>query len=187
MKCTACSKDIMKKDVLFTGERLPYCANPMTCSEEHPNSVKNIVERLGAVEMFTEDQLEHNAFENLDVSPEMKERILKVSSKPQSIRLSRIDQAQYILKLQEVKGFSSIAESVRYCIDLAMQVEPIDAAAEKLPVPEPLKLGGNTITIPVVPASVNVNWDEMGKNNEPLVLGESKNTVEKPQEEKFVF
>lgn len=137
MNCTACNKELMKKEPLYTEERLPYCPNPFSCNENHPNSPKNIIERLGAVKMFSEDELEQNIFETLDVSKEMKERIMKVATKPQSIRLSKVDVAYYVLKLQEEKELSSISEAVRYCIEIAMGVEPIDAAMEGLSVPEP--------------------------------------------------
>lgn len=127
MKCTACHKELAKKEVFFTEDRLPYCGNPFTCHEDHPNSVKNIVARGGAVELYTEDELETNLFQNLDVSDEMKERIMKIATKPQSIRLNKVDISHYLIQLQENKDLSSLSEAIRYCVQLAMETEPIDA------------------------------------------------------------
>lgn len=132
MKCTACQKELSKKEVMFTEERNPYCANPFTCNDNHPNSVKNIVARGGAVDLYTEDELEVNLFDKLNVSDEMKERIEKVATKPQSIRLSKIEIAHYLLMLQDQKEFSSISEAVRYCVTRTMEAEPIEAQETKV-------------------------------------------------------
>lgn len=126
MKCTACGKELTRKEALYTEDKLPYCPNPFACSERHPNSVPNIVERKGAVKMFTEEELEINTFDNLNVSDEMRKRIMKVATKPQSIRLFKVDIAYYVLQLQESKGLSSISEAVRYCIEQTMEREPLD-------------------------------------------------------------
>lgn len=125
MKCTACLKDLMKKEVLYTEDRLPYCSNLMECTDNHPNSFKNVLERQGAVKMLTEDELESNVFDNLNVSDEMKDRIVKVATKPQSIRLSKIDIAHYLVQLQESKKFSSLSEAIRHCVVIAMEQEPV--------------------------------------------------------------
>lgn len=137
MKCTACSKELTRKEALYTEDRLPYCPNPFTCNEEHPNSTKNILARQGAIKMFTEDDLETNIFDSLNVTEEMKDRITKVATKPQSIRLSKVDIAYYLIQMQEKKGFNSLSECIRYCVTLAMQYEPVDAAMENLPLPTP--------------------------------------------------
>lgn len=126
MKCSACGRELTKKDVLYTEDRQPFCRNPFDCNDDHPNSAKNIIERSGAVQMYSEEELERNVFDSLHVSDEMKERIMKVATKPQSIRLSKVDIAYYVLWLQERKGFSSLSEAIRYCIQLAMQVEPME-------------------------------------------------------------
>lgn len=126
MKCSACGRELTKKDVLYTEDRRPFCRNPFECNDEHPNSAKNIIERQGTVQMYSEEELERDILENLDISDEIKERVVKLATKPQSIRLSRVDIAYYLIRLQEAKGFSSLSEAIRYCISLAMQVEPIE-------------------------------------------------------------
>lgn len=123
MKCSACGRVLTKKDVLYTEDRRPFCRNPLECNDEHPNSAKNIIERQGTVQMYSEEELDRDVLENLEISDEMKERIIKLATKPQSIRLSRVDIAYYLLRLQEAKGLSSLSEVIRYCISLAMQVE----------------------------------------------------------------
>lgn len=125
MRCSACGRELTKKDVLYTEDRRPFCRNPFDCNDEHPNSAKNIIERQGTVQMYTEEELERGILESLEISDEMKERIVKLAVKPQSIRLSRVDIAYYLLRLQEKKDISSLSEAIRYCIRLAMQVEPM--------------------------------------------------------------
>lgn len=153
MKCLACSKDLNKKEVVFTEDKKAYCINPFTCNTAHPNSPENILERGGAVKMYTDEELENNLFERLDVSQEMKDRILKIATKPQSIRLSKYEIAFYLLQLQETKGFSSISESVRYCIEYTMQHEPVE-------IPQ------------IENRIVEVNLDEEKPEQEPLFAGE---------------
>lgn len=136
MKCSACGRELTKKDVLYTEDRRPFCRNPFECNDEHPNSAKNIIERQGTVQMYSEEELERDILESLEISDEMKERIVKLSVKPQSIRLSRVDIAYYLLRLQETKGFSSLSEAIRYCIQLAMQVEPVEHTFTEEPVTE---------------------------------------------------
>jgi hypothetical protein len=97
MKCTACAKELIKKDTLYTEDKYPFCINPYTCNDNHPNSIKHVLERQGAVRLFTEDELENVTFQSLNVTEEMKERIMKVATKPQSIRLSKLEIAHYLI------------------------------------------------------------------------------------------
>jgi hypothetical protein len=102
----------------------------------HPNSVRNIIARGAAVRMFTEEELEVNIFDKYSISDEMKERVMKVANKPQSIRLSKYEIAYYLLQLQATKELASISEAVRYCVNLAMEQEPIEEAVDTVPVDE---------------------------------------------------
>lgn len=179
MKCTACNKDLNKKEIVYTEDRQPYCQNPFTCNDDHPNSVKNILARGGAANLYTEDELENNIFERLNITPEMKERILRVATKPQSIRLSKYEIAHYLLAKQDEKDLSSISEAVRYCVQLAMEMEPIGSprSIQVRPAPEPelqvfqeaaeksaeelQEEAKQKITIPDMPKSINVDWDNL--------------------------
>lgn len=178
MKCTACEKELAKKEALYTEDKLPYCVNPFTCNDQHPNSVENIVARKGAVKMFTEDELESNTFDNLNVTQEMKERIMKVATKPQSIRLFKVDIAYYVLQLKESKNLASISEAVRYCIEKTMEDEPLDHVPSEPDessddvmeteitfddTPEPVKAVIKKPTVKVVPKSINVDWNEIDR------------------------
>lgn len=170
-KCTACLKELGKKEVMFTEDKQPYCINPFTCNDLHPNSVQNIVARGGAVKMFTEEELETSIFDRFNISDELKERIMKVANKPQSIRLSKYEIAYYLLQLQAYKELSSISEAVRYCVNLAMKQEPIEVPLESLPSEEssdntPPRVveasqTGIKFVVPDMPKSINVNWNEV--------------------------
>lgn len=171
MRCTACNKELNKKEVVYTEDKRPYCQNPFQCNENHPNSVQNILARGGAVDLYTEDELENNIFDRLNISDEMKDRILKVATKPQSIRLSKYEIAYYLIALQEERELASISEAVRYCVQLAMTIEPITkgqppAQPQGEPTPEPEqqvieKSKGVKIVVPDIPKSVNVDWNNL--------------------------
>jgi hypothetical protein len=188
MKCTACSKELNRKEVVYTEDKQPYCPNPFTCNEDHPNSVLNILARGGALKLFTEEELEDNIFERLHITEEMKDRILKVATKPQSIRLSKYEIAYYLLMLQEEMELSSISEAVRYCVNLAMVYRPIGNGGKLVPIQpkgepteeiievveaEPvgaqelaekaIKLTSDPIVVPAMPKSINVDWSNLPK------------------------
>jgi hypothetical protein len=56
----------------------------------------------------------------------MKERILKIATKPQSIRLSKVDVAHYLVKLQDSnEDLDSLSACIRYCVQKTMALEPI--------------------------------------------------------------
>jgi hypothetical protein len=133
MRCTACDKELNKKEVVYTEDNKAYCPNPFQCNENHPNSVQNILARGAAVKLYTEDELEENIFDRLHITEAMKDRILKVATKPQSIRLSKYDVAHYLLALQEEEDMTSISEAVRFCVHLAMRVRPLDRNGEIIP------------------------------------------------------
>jgi hypothetical protein len=172
MKCTACNKELNRKEVVFTDDKKPYCQNPFQCNDNHPNSVANILARGGAVNLYTEEELEMNFFDMNSISPEMKDRILKVATKPQSIRLSKYEIAHYLIALQEENKLASISEAVRYCVQIAMSVEPI-GRQQHVPTPEPVavekskgikiipKEYAQEIPIPAIPKSVNVDWSKV--------------------------
>lgn len=209
MRCTACNQELNRKEVVFTEDKLPYCPNPFACNDNHPNSVQNILARGAAVKLFTEVELEDNIFDRLNITDEMKDRILKVATKPQSIRLSKYEIAYYLLALQEDKGLSSISEAVRYCVNLAMKEMPLSKEGKIVPMQpkgiiEPkqkediivieaapadanelkekatkLVLNGEKIVVPDVPKSINVDWNNLPKV-EPA-------PVEEEEEEELTF
>lgn len=124
MKCTACDKELIKKDTVFTEGKAPFCNNPFECNDMHPNSAAAIVSRGGAIKMYSEADLDNVLFSNLNVPEKTKERIIKVATKPQSIRLSKMDIASYLVQLQEEHEMASLSEAIRYCVNIAMQVAP---------------------------------------------------------------
>jgi hypothetical protein len=206
MKCVACEKELNKKDLLYTEDKQAYCVNPFTCTEEHPNSVKNILSRGAAVRLFNENELEENLFDKLAVSDEMKERITKAVSKPQSIRLSKVPIAHYILAKQEEEGLASISEAIRYCVEIAMKIEPLtgkvptrqnreeirealltraqELEAQSLVAQTKGTSGALTgIVVPDVPKSLNVDWDAIKKQREADT--EEKVSVPDDEEDEF--
>jgi hypothetical protein len=191
MKCAACGKERERKHMMFTKDQSAYCPNPFECKHDlHPNSVKNIVNRGGSVDLLTMEEIDKDVLKNLNLTPEMRDRIQKVATKPQSIRLNRQDIAYYLLKLQETHNMASISEAVRYCVNYAMENAPIETKKNEMFVvnqPNESSLVEQTkgvhgaltgIVIPNIPKSVNVDWD----NLPPL---EPKK--EEEEEEEFTF
>lgn len=168
MKCTACGKELTKKEILYTEDKIPYHANPFECGHAlHPNSVENIVARGGAVKLYTEDELEKTAYQRLDVSDEIKSQIEKIISKPQSIRLMSVDLAYYLIQLQIHRGLPNLAEAVRYCIRQTLETHPIDAIEENLELPEDPEQESELeskpvikFTVPDEPAKVEIEDEE---------------------------
>lgn len=172
MKCHACSRELSRKEVLYTKDRLPYCNNPMVCNDEHPNSVKNILTRGGAAQMFTEDELESNIFETLNVSEAMKERIMKIATKPQSIRLSKVDIAYYLIMLQDKHEMSSLSEAIRHCVHVAMNVEPMDLIpAPAVTVVEPVAIEDTNLQ-PIIDTPVKID-----KGGIKIVVGDKEEKI----------
>jgi hypothetical protein len=204
MKCVACQKELTKKDLLFTEDKEAVCVNPFTCTDEHPNSVKNIIARGNAVRLFNESELEDNTFEKLNVSDEMKAKIMKVSTKPQSIRLSKIPIAHYVVaKMEENPELNSISEVVRHCVEIAMTVEPLtgniptrpnrheirEAVLAKAQAIESGTSGLTGIVIPDIPKSLNVDWNDIDKQIAADKATEdlTKTVIPNPDEEEDEF
>lgn len=182
MKCHACGRELARKEALYTEDRLSYCNNPLVCNDEHPNSVKNILARQGAARMFTEEDLENNLFENLNVSPEMKDRIMKIATKPQSIRLSKVDIAYYLIQLQDKHQFSSLSESIRHCVHVAMNIEPIDEIPQPaVTVIEPQSVEDSNLQ--TVPEEVSVVIGSKKVSGADLI----KQQIAEKDEEEFTF
>jgi hypothetical protein len=183
MNCTACNKTLSRKEAMFTKDREPYCPNPFTCNDMHPNSVKNIVSRGGAVTLYTDEQIELDMLKNLDLTSEMRDRIQKVATKPQSIRLNRQDIAYYLLKLQETHKMASISEAVRYCVNFAMENSPIEEPkkVKHVIVSQP-QSEGIKIVIPDIPKSVNVDWNKVELPETP-----APGFSEPEEEDEFTF
>lgn len=178
MKCVACGKERVMKELLYTADKELVCINPFQCNENHPNSVKNILKRGDAVKLYTAAELEDNIYEQLNIDDETKAHIERLL-KPQSIRLSKVAIAHYLIELQKYRGLASISEAIRYCVSYTMKHLPVDAADEGLEVPEgdyessddvrdpisnPVPIGEETgikFIVPDVPKSVNVNWDDV--------------------------
>jgi hypothetical protein len=125
-----------KKETVYTIEGLPYCNNPYSCGEDHPNSTKNILERGKDVKMYTEKELEVRRYEMLDLTDEQREQIERIVTKPMTVRINQVELAYYLLQVREQYGVGSLSEAVRLCVQKMHELFPIGEVLPTAPKPK---------------------------------------------------
>lgn len=126
--CTACGQERKKKDMLaYHPETFePYCSSYYYCNDEHPNSPKNLALNItkypetygetpllpyeAAKEAYSEWVMTHHE------NPEKVKRIRKMVASPLTLRLNSPELAEFILDLQQEMEFSSVSDTIRFCI-----------------------------------------------------------------------
>lgn len=119
--CIACGQERKKKDMIAYDPATfePLCVSPYFCNEEHPNSPKNILKNGKVTELLSYDEAReaYNAYIDATHSdPEKVKKIRRMVEHPMTIRIGSPDLAEFILDLQEDMNFSSISDTVRFCI-----------------------------------------------------------------------
>lgn len=123
--CAACGAGRKAKNLRYDPNTfLPYCDAPHICNEEHPNSPKNLIKRQAIMELFTADDI-REAYQKhlLDsyVNTDSAMKIHRLMIKPTTIRILDPEMAEYLINLQEEKEFDSLAETMRYCVQIMME------------------------------------------------------------------
>src|SRR5213079_2289087 len=126
--CTACGQERKKKDMLaFHPETFePYCVSYYFCNEEHPNSPKNMALNItkyppyGEIQLLAYDEAKEK-YESWVMThhenPEKVKKIRKMVSSPMTLRLQEPGLAEFILDLKEEMQFSSVSDTIRFCIN----------------------------------------------------------------------
>lgn len=136
--CVACGK--MRKKLMYHPETLaPYCVSPYICTVHHPNSVDQVLERGKEIKFIDLETAIREHKEKLieNYNREEVERIRRLATQPQSIRLSDPEIAEFIVSIMKTESLSSVSEAVRYCVGIAMrQYHAEEEEEQPEPVPE---------------------------------------------------
>jgi hypothetical protein len=124
--CTACNRERSKtKSIMYDSQTLmPYCEHPYICNTKHPNSPVNLIERGEELKLININDAQKLFKQHLIESvgdPKKIERIRNLVDKPTTIRVGSPDLAQFLLKLEEEYNFSSLADTIRFCIQMQME------------------------------------------------------------------
>jgi Arc/MetJ-type ribon-helix-helix transcriptional regulator len=118
--CNACGVERKKTKVLYDPDQfMPYCEHPYICNDEHPNSPKNMIargEELKLLELADATEKFHQWLALNHPDKEKAARIRRMVTQPITIRIGSPEMAQFVLDLQDEFSFSSVSDTIRYCI-----------------------------------------------------------------------
>jgi hypothetical protein len=119
--CTACGQERKQKDKLaYHPETFEaYCVSYYFCNENHPNSPKNVLKNQKETILIPYEEAKEKYQEWLEVNhenPAKVKRIQKMVNAPMTLRLNSPDMAGFILDLQQEMQFTSISDTIRFCI-----------------------------------------------------------------------
>jgi hypothetical protein len=123
--CAACGAGRKAKNLRYDPQTfLPYCDAPHICNENHPNSHLNLIKRQAVADLVSSEEIkeayQQHLLENYTNS-DAAGKIHRLMLKPTTIRIMDPDMAEYLVNLQEDKGLASLAETIRYCIQVMME------------------------------------------------------------------
>ena len=125
--CTACSKERKKKGILYHPDTfMPYCDNPYVCNSDHPNSPVNLIKRGDELKLIPLEEAEHKFNQHIVLNQpdkDIADKIRKMVKNPTTVRIGDPRTAEFILELQKQYAFGSVAETIRYCIELVRENE----------------------------------------------------------------
>jgi hypothetical protein len=121
--CNACGRERSKtKALVYDPETLmPYCEFPHICNTNHPNSVPNLLKRGAELVMINQTEAQRLFKEHLIKTIGNTDKIAKIRNmvdKPMTIRIGSPDLAIFLIELQEQYHFSSLSDTIRYCIQV---------------------------------------------------------------------
>lgn len=120
--CVACGK--MRKKLMYHPDTLaPYCVSPYICTVHHPNSVDQVLERGKEIKLIDLETAIREHKEKLieNYNREEIDRIRRLVTQPQSVRLSDPEMAEFIVNIMKTESLSSVSEAIRYCVGIAMR------------------------------------------------------------------
>lgn len=125
--CTACGKERKKKGILYHPQTfMPYCDNPYVCNGDHPNSPVNLIKRGDELKLIPLEEAEHEFNQHIVLNQpdkDIADKIRKMVKNPTTVRIGDPRTAEFILELQKQYAFGSVAETIRYCIELVRENE----------------------------------------------------------------
>jgi hypothetical protein len=123
--CAACGAGRKAKNLRYDPQTfLPYCDAPHICNEQHPNSHLNLIQRQSVAELVSSEEIKEAYQKHLMdnyTDSDAAGKIHRLMLKPTTIRIMDPEMAEYLVNLQEDKSFVSLAETIRYCIQVMME------------------------------------------------------------------
>ena len=121
--CAACGKERKSKYLKYDPETLkPYCDNPFICNDEHLNSVKNLIKYQKESQLISFEQaseaFRRQLMESYKNDKDIVSRIQSILTKPSNIRIQDPELAKFLVEFQDEKGFESLSETFRYCVQV---------------------------------------------------------------------
>ena len=138
--CKACGKERKTKQLRYDPKTFDaYCENPYICeSNDHPNSVPNILQRQSEYELVAADDVQGRFEEHLSEqyrgNVEKFERIRTLLTKPFTLRIIDPQMAKFIVEFEDANGMNT-TQAVRTCLEAAM-LNPASLGSFELPEPE---------------------------------------------------
>lgn len=127
--CIACGQERNKKDKIAYHPATfePYCSSLYYCNEDHPNSPKNLALNVkdgkylpyGEVPLLGYDEAKEvygKWLETHHSNPEKAKKIRRMVENPFTIRIGSPELAEFILNLQDEMAYTSISDTIRFCI-----------------------------------------------------------------------
>lgn len=176
--CQACGRTRRKAELLYdTVDLKPFCARMDECNDQHPNSYAEVMEREGVtIEMVPFNKAADIYYDRmLESAPPLQKRVMKLLETPTSLRVGDEHLAQYLIKLQDAKGYESMTKTINEIIkdhrerygDPAAPVESKPAVIGTHPAPSkpnspaPPVTPAPVFTPPVKPAEAKADDDDM--------------------------
>lgn len=122
--CTACGKTRRREDLRYSVEDLqPYCANMAECVESHPNSYKNFAANQKAIGMVSyKEAMELYKQQLTDAEDTEAVKLLEMTLKPTSVRLTDVKMAEYLHNLKEDRELKSLNATILAIIEDHMKM-----------------------------------------------------------------
>lgn len=123
--CAACGKERKSKALKYDPATfLPYCDNPYICSDDHPNSPKNLIQNQKETALFDLAQANEAYRKHLKVqyaNSDTVEKIHRMLTHPTTIRIQDPDMAVFLVDLEEELGLDNLSDTIRYCIQVVKE------------------------------------------------------------------
>jgi hypothetical protein len=123
--CAACGKERKSKALRYDTESFnPYCDNPYICNDEHPNSVKNLIQNQKETVLVPHEDAVNAYREHLSAvykDSDIVQKIHRMLTDPITIRVQKPEMAKFLVEFQQENDLDSLSETIRYCVEVVME------------------------------------------------------------------
>ena len=140
--CTACGKERKPKSLMYDPKTFKsYCHTPYICTDEHPNSPKNLIKRGSEMELvdFTAIQKAYESRLLESTDPEEVAKIYRLMRNPATVRITDPKMAKFLVEYARTSGLDTMSDVFRLAIETLMQPNPLPVEEEPEMEPEPVE------------------------------------------------